>query len=135
MCFPAKVAGLRCACRRDVPFQQIKFCIAASDDEPMARAAGDLGTDFASKLLKRAHKPTRSPSHSPPMSHWRLIHPPKALFDPKAVNPLWAIKGLLRRTRSGCRWRLSLERARCNLAFTVPTGTPKIRAASFAVNS
>jgi len=31
------------------------FCVAALNHEPVTRAAGDLSTDFASELLKRAH--------------------------------------------------------------------------------
>jgi len=41
------------------------------------------------------------------------------------------IEGLLPRASIDCTFRVSLERARCSLAFTVPTGRPKIRAASW----
>ena len=44
--FPTEVASSRCTDRSGGPFEQGRFCVAASDREPVARAAGDLTHRF-----------------------------------------------------------------------------------------
>src|SRR5262245_30630681 len=70
MGFPTEVASSLSAGRSGIPFEHGKFGIAAPDHEPVTGTAGDLTTDFASELLKRAHK--LLPLSVPPFL-WRTV--------------------------------------------------------------
>jgi hypothetical protein len=74
--FPTEVASSRCVGRCGVHFEHGKFCVAAPDHEPVTRAAGDLSTDFASELLKRAHN----------LVHFHLPHCHGALLQESFEN-------------------------------------------------
>jgi hypothetical protein len=111
----------------------------------------NLTTDFASELLKRCHELLRLSvpfadvvrsknalfqSRGLTIPSGDSAQAPKARLDLNAaLHSFLTMAGLLRRMSIDRTCLASLERARCNLAFTVPTGTPKIRAASLADNS
>jgi hypothetical protein len=57
--FPAEVASSLGASHGDVPFDTASSVSVHRIHEPVTKAAGDLTTDFASELLKRARKLVR----------------------------------------------------------------------------
>jgi hypothetical protein len=81
------------------------------------------------KAVAHAIRPFRKPQQE-------FLYLPDGLLDPNLrFGSSLTIVGLLCRASIECTFRVILERARCSLAFTVPTGTPKIRAASLAGSS
>ena len=148
--FPTEVASSRCTDRSGGPFEQGRFCVAASDREPVARAAGDLTHRLRiyipeNELLslhclvapfsRHGFRPGNLNTETWAIPMATRSQAPKASPDLRtALQPFLTLKGLFRRPNIGRKCLVSLKRARCNLAFTVPTGTPKIRATSLTGN-